>query len=111
MKPPLDPKVQAQIDQFAQESAALGAFYEQAIGYVAAQRVAADLSPRPRRYRRWRPGQLAGMVFQLMRRRNRPNKPETDPTIIEGEVIAASSTPVSDDAGTVEATVIVIDIP
>lgn len=111
MKPSLDPQVQAQIDQFAKESAALGAFYEQAIGYVAAQRIAADLSPLPRRYRRWRPGQLARMAFRLMRRRNKHNKADIDPTIIEGEVIAASSKPVSNDADTGEATVIVIDIP
>lgn len=111
MKPSHDPKVQAQIDQFAKESAALGAFYEQAIGYVAAQRVIADLSPRPRRYRRWQPGQLAGMVVRLMRRRNRPTWADTDPTIVEGEVIAASTTTVPNDSGTAEATVIVIDIP
>lgn len=111
MSPPHDPKLQAQIDQFAQESAVLGAFYEQAIGYVAAQRIAADLSPRPRRYRRWRPGQLAGMVVRLLRRRNQPTRADTDPTIIEGEVIAASTTSVSSDSGTAEATVIVIDIP
>lgn len=111
MKPPLDPHVQAQIDQFAKESAALGAFYEQAVGYVAAQRLTADLIPKAHRYRRSRYGRLFGKVLQLMRRKVRRVTPDINPVILEGEVITATTIPVPNDTGTVDATVIVIDMP